>query len=509
MSASGPPADAERIVVLGFGPAAARLVEELLPRVASGHAAVAVVGAERHAAYNRVLVADVGTGRTTPAAVALADADELRAAGVDVRLGTTALRVDRARRRVALSDGSELPYDRLVFATGARPAVPVLRGLDFSPHGEPSLPEGVICLRDLDDAARLLPVVSAGGRVVVLGGGILGVEAALAVREHGASSTLVHHGDVPLARAVDHDGGRVLAGALRSAGVHVSPRARAVAVRLEDGRFSGLVLDDGTVVPGDLLVLSVGVRPRGGLAEGCGLAADGGIRVDRRLRADTEDRVFAIGDCAAVEGRPPSGLIGPGWAQAAWLAQYLAAHPLGRFGDAGEAGGADDIDTSLPPESPAVILLKSRGVDLAAAGAVSAAPWDDGPQRVSVWADPRQGRYCKMVTVEGVLTGFVAVGMPRTAAELVLMFERGAELPADRSTLFRLDDDALPAPAAPAGAHDVLCRCSGATHGEVAAAAAAGSATVEEVGRACRAGTGCGGCRERIAAVLARAAVPA
>lgn len=535
MSAARPavaagPGGPERIVVVGFGPVAARLVEELLPRVAAGDVAVTVLGAERHAAYNRVLVADVGTGRTTPAAVALADAAELEEAGVAVRLGTSAVRIDRARRTVATSDGSNVPYDRLVFATGARPAIPVLRGLDFSPHGEPSLPEGVIALRGLDDAAHLLPVVRSGGHVVVLGGGILGVEAVLAIREAGASATLVHHGDVPLARSVDPDGGRVLAAALEGAGVGVTPRAKAVAVKLESGRFAGLELDDGSVVPGDALVISAGVRPRTGLAEGCGLVVEHGIRVDRFLRADTEDRVFAIGDCAAVDGRAPSGLVGPGWTQAAFLAGYLAKNPLRPFGAGagaapatgspaartaasfpGTATGSGSVaQPGVPAERPGVIVLKARGVDLAAAGAVAVGPWDRGPERVSVWVDPAQGRYCKMVTVDGALTGFVAVGMPRTAAELVLLYERGSELPADRSTLFRLDDAALPAAAAPAGEHDVLCRCSGATHGEVAAAVDAGSATVGDVGRACRAGTGCGGCRQRIEEILAKSsAVPA
>ena len=494
----------ERIVVLGFGPVAARLVEDLLPAVRAGRVLVTVVGAEAHAAYNRVLIADVGTGRTAPEAVALADAEELAAEGVEVRLGTAARRVDRARRTVLLSDGSTLPYDRLVFATGARSVVPVLRGLDFSPHGEPHLPQGVVALRDLDDAAALLPVVRSGGRVVVLGGGILGVEAALAIREQGARAALVHHGDIPLARALDHDGGRLLSAALTAAGVDVVPQAKAVAVRLEGGRFTGLELGDGTVVPGDLLVLSVGVRARAELAEGCGLAVDRGIVVDPFLRADTEDRVFAIGDCAAVAGRPPSGLIGPGWTQAAWLAKYLVEHPAPGFLD-GPGPAASEVE---PPaaERPGVILLKARGVDAAAGGDVSAGPWDGGPQRVAVWADPQQGRYCKMATVDGVLTGFVAVGMPRTAAELVLLYERGAELPADRSTLFRLDDAAMSPPSAPAGPEDVLCRCSGATHGQVQHAVGEGCSTVEQVGASCRAGTGCGGCRDKIEALLASAA---
>ncbi|MEE1621006.1 FAD-dependent oxidoreductase [Zafaria sp. Z1313] len=497
---------AEHVVVIGFGPVAARLVEELLPRVEAGTLRLTVLGAEPHAAYNRVLVAEVGTGRATAGRISLADAGELTAAGVDVRLGTAVRRVDRSRRLVLLEDGGAVAYDRLVFATGARPVVPTLRGLDFTPHVEPRLPGGVVALRDLDDAGALLPVVRSGGRVVILGGGILGVEAALAVQEQGGQAVLVHHGGHPLSRALDDDAGRLLGSLLCAAGVEVVLRAKAVAVRHGAG-FEGLELDDGTVVAGDLLVLSVGVRARGELAEGCGLVVERGIRVDRNLRADTEDRVFAIGDCAAVEGRGPSGLIGPGWTQAAWLAGYLAARPLDAAPPAGGPEPADDGLAPLPPEPAAVLLLKARGIDLSTGGDPTPGPWHEGPERVAVWADPRAGRYCKMVTRDGVLTGFTAIGMPRTAAELVLLYERGTELPADRSTLFRLDDAGAPAAARPAGPGDVLCRCSGATHGEVAAALDAGCATVEEVGSSCRAGTGCGGCKEQIEAML-RAAAP-
>ncbi|GHD04935.1 FAD-dependent oxidoreductase [Zhihengliuella salsuginis] len=500
----------ERIVVIGFGPVAARLVEDLLPSVAAGVIELTVLGSEPHAAYNRVMVGEVGGGRKSVDAITLADVDELRGLGVDVRLGATVKRVDRSRRHVVLQTGDTVEYDRIVFATGARPVLPTLRGLNFAPHVEPELPAGVAALRDLDDAGALKRAIDARGRVVVLGGGVLGVEAALLIQEQGAQAVLVHHGDHPMARALDSDAGRLLSARLCAAGVQLVPSATAVAVRKEEDTFSGLELDGGTVIEGDLLVLSVGVRPRDEIAAGCGLTTGSGIQVDRKLRADTEDRVFAIGDCAAVDGGRPSGLIGPGWSQAAWLAGYLAAHRVrnpfldGPLDEAAETrlAAADPFADGVPEELPGAVLLKARGIDLAAGGTVDVDLWDAGARRVSVWADPQQGRYVKMVTEDGVLTGFVAIGMPRTAAELVLLYERGRELPADRTTLFRLDDAAMSAEAEPS-ADDVLCRCSGATHGQVAGARDAGSTTVEAVGSSCRAGTGCGGCRDKIEAILA------
>ena len=199
------PRDApERIVVVGFGPVAARLLEELDPALDAGRLSVTVIGEEPAAAYNRVLVADVAVGRTTAEAIRLADPQELRARGVDVRLSVRVRRVDRARQLVLLDDGGTLPYDRLVLATGSRPVVPNLLGLNADPAAARSMPAGgspfpagVTALRDLADASVLSAAVADRRRVVVLGGGILGLETALAAADEGATVTVVHHGPAP------------------------------------------------------------------------------------------------------------------------------------------------------------------------------------------------------------------------------------------------------------------------------------------------------------------------
>src|SRR5690606_25418795 len=176
-------------------------------------------------------------------------------------------------------------------------------------------------------------------------------------------------------------------------------------------------------------------------------------------RADADGTIFAIGDCAEVwcsrpdcehcagrEGRGPAGLVGPGWRQASWLARRLT-------------GGAE----AMAAEPPDLILLKARSIDLVAAGRVTPEPWDDdGPDSadVAVWADPQHGRYAKMVTRDGVLVGAVCVGMPRTAAELTLLFEEGGEPPAHRTTLFRLDGGDASAAGTPPGPESTVCRCA-------------------------------------------------
>lgn len=510
----------ERIVVVGFGPVAARLVEELVPAVRSGLVQLLVVGQEAEAAYNRVMVAELGVGRTSVEALAMADAAELEAAGVQVRLGTKVRRIDRARQHVVLSDGSAEHYDRLIFATGSRPVIPNLTGLNPDPAG-PVLPPGVITLRDLNDAAVLREAVAGRKRVVVLGGGVLGLETALAASEEGAQATVVHNGPFPLGRSIDRGSGSVLTNSLRASGVRMAGNARSTAVETSgpDGSFSALLLDDGSAIDGDLLVLSCGVRPRIGLAEGCGLPVGTGILVDHHLRTYHEPHMFAIGDCAevrcpdasCVECRTaggPSGLVGPGWRQAEWLADYLLV--LARDGQE-----AADALEPLATEKPGVIVLKARGINLALAGDNQADLWDDelleagavagrARRQVSQWADPEHGRYVKMTTRGGVLEGLVAVGMPRTAAELVVLFERASELPADRSLLLRLDGpDQLDAGATTSNdPQRTVCRCAGVSAASIGDSVEDGCSTVAEVSKATRAGTGCGGCHDDIKGLI-------
>jgi assimilatory nitrate reductase electron transfer subunit len=514
-----------RVVVIGYGPVGARFVEELLPAVAAGDARLTVVGAEREDAYNRVLVAEYAVGAATRERLEVTDTPAALAAGVDLRLGEVAVAIDRVRQRVLLDSGHALPYDRLVLATGARANIPTLDGLQQtrrdrqSPpgpgldRGARPLPAGVVALRDLADAEAVAPVVAGGGTIVVLGAGVLGMEFALLAAEHGANVVVVHHGPAPMARNLDEAGGRMLAVATRRLGVGMAAHARAEAIGFRDdpaGRvFDGVGCADGTYIPGDLLVLSCGFGPRVELALAAGLACSAGILVDEELRSWSDPDVFAIGDCAQVaspedaapDGRvpgAPSGLIGPGWRQASALARRLRAE---------SAGAAVGAEAAVPlRERPTAVMLKATGIDVVSGGDHAAGPWDADAD-VSVWLDPARGSYLKTVVREGVLAGFVSVGLPRAGAELTLLFERAASLPAEPSSLLRLDAaDAGQAPVEdPLGPDATVCWCNGVTAGRIGEAVAAGCDTVECVGRETRAGTGCGGCKGRIASLLAAA----
>lgn len=517
----------QHIVVVGYGPVAARLAEELLPSVRRGELALSIIGAESTPAYNRVLVADLGVGRTTEDAISVSDPAELIAAGVSVHMAVLVRRVDRARRGVLLSDGRRINYDKLIFATGARPVIPTLHGLNPDPTAQVPLPRGVSTLRDLADAAVLRNAVERQARVVVLGGGILGLEAALAARDEGAHVTVVHHGAHTMGRSIDAGAGHTVAAALRARGITVVSHARAVGVELSpsaDGvpTFSGLLQEAGATVEGELLVLSCGVRPRIEVAAGAGLATDRGILVDHQLMAHHDHNVFAMGDCAQVrcldtqcaecaDSSGPLGLIGPGWRQAEWLAAFLIGSAATAVQLPAALPAVPVPGVPLPAERAPVIMLKARGVDVAAAGDVTAGPFEDVPGlAVSQWADPEHGKYVKMSTRGGVLAGFVSVGMPRAGAELTLLFERGSELPADRSALLRLDgsDRDSNVSAAPDPARTV-CRCAGVTEERIMAAVTAGCSSVPEISATTRAGTGCGGCHGELKSLIEAHFAPA
>ncbi|GAA1245064.1 assimilatory nitrate reductase electron transfer subunit [Microbacterium phyllosphaerae] len=503
----------ERIVVIGAGPVGIRFAEELLPLVSDGRATVTVLGAETADPYNRVLIAELAVGEATASELTLATASALP--GVDLRLGARVARIDRETQRVELADGSTVAYDRLVLATGARSIIPSLDGLEtLGPDStglDTRLTAGVCVLRDMADAEQVRSVVERGGRVVVLGAGVLGIELAMLLADAGAIPSVAHFGPMPMPRQLDRGSASILSTALASAGVTLVPHTRAegvIGVEGDDGvrRFRALASSDGKRIEGDLLVLSCGVRARTELAEAAGLRIGNGVLVDSSLRSWSDPRIFAIGDCAHIADPAeylherqvpggPAGLVGPGWRQASWLAASIAAE----LDD-------DAVDNGFVDEHPGVVVLKGELVDIASAGDVSADPFAPVPvgeisPGIAVWADPEHGTYVKMATRDGILTGFVAVGMPRAAAELSVLYLRGGELPADRSLLLRLDDPDADA-VAPAGRDATLCICNAVTVGQIEDAIDDGCSSVAEVGDCTRAGTGCGGCRARITELL-------
>ncbi|MFJ7126682.1 NAD(P)/FAD-dependent oxidoreductase [Streptomyces sp. NPDC098101] len=390
-----------RIVVVGGGTAGARLARRL---------PVTLLGEEPHAPYNRVLLADVLAGRYAPEVIALPGTRG------PARLGTRAVRIDRAARTVECADGSRVGYDRLVLATGSNPVLPPLRGLRGA-----ALPAGVHPFRTLDDCLALRAAVRPGVRAVVVGGGLLGVSAARALAALGADVVLAQQGERLMERQLDAHASALLREHVESLGVEVHTECRVGGLRQRDGAVTAVELADGFVLDAGVVVLACGVRPRVALAREAGLDVATGIVVDDELRT-SDPLVHAVGDCAEHAGRV-YGLAGPALEQADALAEVLAR----------ETGtGASDAPAPTAPAAytgtrslTRLTLTGPRPLDLAAFGEVTARPGDDTVQLT----DPTRGAYRKVVVRGDRLVGGVLLGDLAAVGTLARAWEGDEALP--------------------------------------------------------------------------------
>jgi nitrite reductase (NADH) large subunit len=301
----------ERLVIIGNGMAATRLVREL-SKAAPGHFAITIIGDEMHAAYNRVLLSSLLAEDVSESDLALESQDWWREQGVETLRGHRVTQVDTAARQVLLDDGRRLPFDRLVFATGSSAVRLPLPGADLP---------GVLTFRTIADVHAMQAVAGLGTRAVVIGGGLLGLEAAYGLAKAGADVTVVHVMDRLMERQLDPRAADLLRQELETRGMRVCLLANSESIIGQD-HVEGLRLSTGEIIPADLLVMAVGIRPSASLAKEAGLAVNRGILIDDMLRT-SDAHIYAIGECAEHRGIA-YGLVEPAYEQARVLAQHLA-----------------------------------------------------------------------------------------------------------------------------------------------------------------------------------------
>jgi nitrite reductase (NADH) large subunit len=389
----------EPLVIIGNGMAAARLVDELAKR-ALGRYAIAVVGDEPRLAYNRVLLSSVLAGEVEPSDIELKPAQWWRDRGVTLRYGCAAVAVDSDARKVALADGNHLAFSKLVFATGSAPIRLPIPGMQRA---------GVFTFRDVGDVA-VITKAAENRRVAVIGGGLLGLEAAYGLAKGGAKVTLIHLMDRLMERQLDGRAAAMLKDAVEAKGIRVVLAAQTTAI-VGAERVEAVTLNDGRTIAVDVVVVAVGIRPQTELACSAGAKIGRGIIVDDRLETSVCG-IYAVGECAEHAGIC-YGLVEPAYEQARVLAEHLSGGTAGYFG------------------SVLATNLKVSGVHVFSAGDFLGAP---GTEQILL-ADGGLGTYKKLVIADGRLAGAVLFGDTADGLWYLDLIRTGAPIEAFRNDL--------------------------------------------------------------------------
>lgn len=486
-----------RLLVVGNGMAGARTVEEILKRDGSSATGpvgdksfdVTMIGDEPYGNYNRIMLSHVLAGET-----GVDDEDLLlnpmswyRENGVTLFAGDRAVSLDRFGKSVRCESGRVVEYDILIIATGSNTFFPNMDGLR-EPDGR--LARGVFGFRTIADTNGMLQMADSEDdlRAVVIGGGLLGLEAAYGLRTQGLDVDVVHSPGHLMNQQLDERGGRLLRNKIESlgVGVHTSKRTTSV-LRTDTGRVSGVGFNDGTSLPADMVVVTAGIRPNVEFARGGGLVIERGIVVDDQLRCEDEGSIYAVGECCQHRGEV-YGLVAPLWEQAVVLAEHLT--------------GTNP--TAAYHGSRLTTKLKVAGVDVAAMGV-------KGPEREDdefvQFYEPRSGTYKSVVVRDGKLIGATLLGDISKANFLTQAFDEKVPLPDERiSMLFDMGTPTAATGAAELADDVQVCNCNGVTKGAIVACVHAGAKSMGDVTAATRAGKGCGSCKGLVADILACAA---
>ena len=462
-----------KIVVIGHGMVGHKFIESIQDTPGVD---VTVLCEEPRAAYDRVHLSEFFAGKTAED-LSLVAPGFFDRAHLDLRLNAKAQSVDRVAKTVLLADGSQVAYDKLIFATGSYPFVPPLPGKDR---------RDCFVYRTIDDLEAMRECGARSKTGVVIGGGLLGLECAKALRDLGLQTHVVEFAPRLMAVQVDDGGARTLRAKIEELGVtaHVSKTTTAIV----DGETAThrLVFADGTFLETDMIVFSAGIRPRDELARSCGLALGprGGIAIDNQCVSSDPD-VFAIGECAAWNGMV-YGLVAPGYDMARTAARALA-------GDAGEFKGAD-MSTKL----------KLMGVDVASIGDPHATT---AGSRSYQFVDERKQVYKKLVVSScgKQLLGAVLVGDASEYGTLLQMMLNGIALPESPEFLILPASDGKARPALGVDALPdtaQICSCNDVSKGALCAAVAGGATTIGDLKSCTGAGTACGGCVALVTQVM-------
>ncbi|MEV1320222.1 nitrite reductase large subunit NirB [Micromonospora arborensis] len=472
-----------RLVVVGNGMAGARTVEEILERGGGDQFAITMFGEEPYGNYNRILLSNVLSGVDDEAGIFLNDMSWYAENGITLHAGTRVTRIDRFARRIYADDGTETPYDKLVIATGSRAFVPPIPGIHRPGRG---YHQGVFAFRTIDDTRNMIRYAREHERAVVIGGGLLGLEAARGLQNHLAHVTLVHAADHLMNAQLDAQAGAILRRSIERLGIEVVLGAHTTEV-LGKHAVTGVKLKDGRTVACDVVVVAAGIRANAEMAATSGLPVERGIVVDDQMRVQDEVDIYSVGECVQHRGET-YGLVAPLWEQARVLADHITGtNPFAAYHG-----------------SRLATKLKVAGVDVASMGLKEAERDDD---ETIVFAEPRKGVYKSIIIRDDRLVGATLLGDVQKVAFLMQAFDRGLALPKERvEMLFDLGAPSADVSAAELGDDVQVCNCNGVTKRALVGTVRGGVKTLTGVMDATRAGKGCGSCKGLVAQIVEWAA---
>ncbi|MGH3702244.1 MAG: nitrite reductase large subunit NirB [Pseudonocardiaceae bacterium] len=464
------------LVVIGNGMAGARVVEEILARGGGEQFRITVFGDEPYGNYNRIMLSGVlADGGSDHEEIFLNPLDWYGENGITLWAGVRVVRVDRFARIVFADDGSIMRYDKLIIATGSRTFFPPLDGMWVDDR---TLTPGVFGFRTLDDTTAMVGYARGRRSAVVIGGGLLGLEAAHGLQQHGLAVHVVQSGPVLMNQQLDAEAGAILRRIVERLGITVRTGARTTTIR-SNGSVTGVGFADGSGIDCEMVVVTAGIRPNVGLGVICGLTVERAIVTDDQMRTADDPDIYAVGECAQHRGEV-YGLVAPLWEQASVLADHITgANPHAAYHGSRNA-----------------TKLKVAGVGVASMGIKHPERADDEFVRI---CEPRRGVYKSIVVRDGKLVGATLLGDIGKVAFLTQAFDRALPLPEERvELLFELAAPDNKQGAAEMGDSVQVCNCNGVSKGDLVGCVRAGTTSVAGVMAATRAGKGCGACKELV-----------
>jgi nitrite reductase (NADH) large subunit len=474
-----------RLVMIGNGMAGVRTLEELL-KIAPELYEISVFGAEPHPNYNRILLSPVLAGEQTLDEIVLNPWEWYSQHGIRIHAGKKVVNLDRVRRVVRAEDGTEEAYDRLLLCTGSRPFILPVPGKDLP---------GVVAYRDIADTSAMIAAAQQFKKAVVIGGGLLGLEAANGLLRRGMEVTVVHVMPWLMERQLDDVAGKLLQQSLEERGLkfRIGTRTQELLAG-ENGRVAGVKFADGGILEAELVVMAVGIRPNTELAEKARLHVDRGIAVHDTMQTVTDARIYAVGECAAHRGIA-YGLVAPLFEQAKVAANHLAQFGIGRY-----------------TGSLTSTKLKVTGIDLFSCGDFmgesSNRPEGAGTE-VIVMSDPSAGVYKKLVVKGGKLVGACLYGDTVDGSWYFKLLREGRSVNEIRDKLMfgesSIGDTGHAGHTKAAGMPDdaEVCGCNGVSKGAICKAIKEkGLFTLDEVRKHTKASGSCGSCTGLVEQIL-------